>query len=125
MGLFIAQLIGRPLAAARELLDSVALGDLSKRAEPSSKDEVGQMMKSLNSMIQNLQGTADTAIRISEGDLTVEAKLLSEKDLLGTALQKTPHNLRSTVREVSNAADNVASGSHGMSATAQQLSQGS
>ena len=64
------------------------------------------------------------AVSISEGDLTVEATALSEKDVLGNAQKRMLENLRRTVSQVTEAAGSVASGSEEMSATAQQVSQG-
>jgi methyl-accepting chemotaxis protein len=44
------------------------------------------MASAMNTMVDNLQATARVAERIAEGDLTVEAKALSEKDVLGPIL---------------------------------------
>jgi methyl-accepting chemotaxis protein len=82
------------------------------------------MLTALNGMVENLNASATVAVRISEGDLTVQAKALSEKDSLGHALIGMIDKLRNTVESVSVSADNVAGGSEQMSATAQQLSQG-
>lgn len=121
---FIVRGITRPLATAAGLIDRVATGDLTHTVEAPSNDELGRMLTSMNGMVANLQAAAHVAERISEGDLTVEARALSEKDLLGQALTKMLANLRSTVGEVAGAAANVAGGSEQMNATAQQLSQG-
>jgi len=75
-------------------------------------------------MVGNLKAAAQVAVKISEGDLTVEAKALSDKDVLGQALTNMLDNLRKTVSEVTTASGNVATGSGEMSSTAQQLSQG-
>jgi methyl-accepting chemotaxis protein len=75
-------------------------------------------------MTNNLKSAAAIAVSISEGDLTVEATALSERDVLGQAQKRMLDNLRRTVLEVAEVAGNVASGSEQMSATAQQLSQG-
>jgi methyl-accepting chemotaxis protein len=75
-------------------------------------------------MVCNLKNAANVAIRISEGDLTVEARALSEEDVLGQALMVMLTNLRKTVTGVNSAASNVASGSEELSSTAQQLAQG-
>jgi methyl-accepting chemotaxis protein len=124
ISLFVARSITRPLAVAVSLVGKVAEGDLTSTVEVTSRDELGTMMTAMNSMVVNLQGSANVAVKIAEGDLTVQAKVLSEKDSLGRALQNMLDNLRNTVREISTAADNVTSGSQEMSATAQQLSQG-
>jgi methyl-accepting chemotaxis protein len=124
IALLVIRSITRPLGKAVDLVGKVAQGDLSNKLEVTSKDELGQMIAAMNTMVGNLQATANVAIRIAEGDLTVEARVLSEKDALGQALQQMLEKLSTTVREIAEAADNVASGSQEMSATAQQLSQG-
>jgi methyl-accepting chemotaxis protein len=116
--------ITRPLRLAVAVLEEVARGDLAVKIDNASKDEVGQMMESLRKVVRNLQGTAEVARKISQGDLSVQATLLSDKDTLSQSLSQMVENLRTVVTEVTTAANNVASGSQEMSATAQQLSQG-
>ena len=124
IALFVVRSITRPLATAVSLVEQVSQGDLGHRADVNSTDELGRMLAAMNGMVDRLNGTAHMAATIAEGDLTVEAKALSEKDVLGQALIRMLGNLRKTVAEVASAADNVASGSEEMSSTAQQLSQG-
>ncbi len=76
-------------------------------------------------MTANLRAIAEVATAIAGGDLTVEAKRLSDKDGLGIALEQMLTRLRSVVAEASAAAANVSSGSQELSASAEQLSQGS
>jgi len=124
VSLFVVRSITRPLGAAVGLVNRVAQGDLTHTVEVASTDELGQMLAAMNAMVVNLKGVAHVAASISAGDLTVEAKSLSDKDVLGQALIKMLDNLRKTVSEVAAAAGNVASGSEQLSATAQALSQG-
>jgi methyl-accepting chemotaxis protein len=124
ISLFVIRSITRPLASAVEVVHLVAKGELPDDVDVSSRDELGQMLTALNIMTGNLKKAAKIAVSISEGDLTVEATALSEKDVLGRAQKKMLENLRRTVLEVTEAAGSVASGSEQMSATAQQLSQG-
>jgi methyl-accepting chemotaxis protein len=124
VSLFIVRSITRPLATAVGLVEQVGQGDLTHAVAVTATDELGRMLTAMNGMVENLKGAAQVAIRISEGDLTVQAKALSEKDGLGQALIRMLENLRKTVAEVAAAAGNVATGSEEMSSTAQQLSQG-
>jgi methyl-accepting chemotaxis protein len=121
---FVVRSITRPLGVAVGLVSKVAQGDLTQTVEVQSTDELGHMLAAMNGMVENLQKSAGVALAIAEGDLTVQATVLGEKDSLGHALRQMLENLRNTVREVSAAADNVASGSQELSATSQQLSQG-
>jgi methyl-accepting chemotaxis protein len=122
--LYIVQGITRPLAQAVELVELVAKGELPDQTAVLSQDELGLMLEAINSMIKNLKSAAGVAVSISEGDLTVDATPLSDRDVLGQAQKSMLENLRRTVVEVAEVAANVASGSEEMSATAQQLSQG-
>ena len=121
---WIALNISRGLSRAVGLADAVALGDLSQTIEPSSDDEVGDLVKALSAMTANLNATAHVADAIASGDLTVEAKRLSEKDTLGIALERMLTKLQNVVSEAISAAQNVSSGSQQLSASAEQLSQG-
>ncbi|MGJ5813185.1 methyl-accepting chemotaxis protein [Paludibaculum fermentans] len=116
--------ITKPLAGAVKLVNQVAEGDLTNKAEVKSTDELGQMLVALNGMVDNLNGAAQVASSISEGDLTVLANARSGQDRLGQALVRMLTNLRKTVSEVATASANVATGSTEMSSTAQQLAQG-
>ncbi len=120
----VVRSITRPLGTAVTLVNQVAEGDLTHTVTATSTDELGLMLNSMNSMVSNLRSAANVAIKISEGDLTVQPQARSEKDALGQALVTMLSNLRNTVSQVTTAASNVASGSEEMSITAQQLSEG-
>jgi methyl-accepting chemotaxis protein len=125
VAIWVTRLITRPLGRANASVQRVAEGDLSGTLQIDSDDEVGQISMALNRMIENLRQTAGVAERVSNGDLTVEARPLSDRDTLGLALVRMLDNLRRTVAQVTQAAEAVASGSEQMSTTAQQVSQGS
>ncbi|WNJ89978.1 methyl-accepting chemotaxis protein [Bosea sp. 685] len=122
---WIAVSISRGLSSAVGLANAVAIGDLSQTIAVKSKDEIGDLVTSLNSMTANLNATAAVADSIANGDLTVEAKPLSDKDTLGIALENMVIKLREVVGQVTGAAENMSSGSQELSASAEQLSQGS
>ncbi|MHC2379105.1 methyl-accepting chemotaxis protein [Bradyrhizobium liaoningense] len=121
---WIAVNISRGLARAVGLANAVAVGDLSQKIAVSSNDELGDLVTSLNAMTGNLNATADIANEIAQGNLTVEAKPLSDKDTLGLALERMVEKLRQIVAEALTAAQNVSAGSQELSASAEQLSQG-
>ncbi|KPF96293.1 chemotaxis protein [Rhodopseudomonas sp. AAP120] len=121
---WIAINISKALASAVDLADAVAIGDLSKKIDVASNDEIGDLVKSLNAMTANLNATAAMADQIAQGNLTVDAKRLSDKDTLGIALEQMVEKLRQIVSEALTAAQNVSAGSQELSASAEQLSQG-
>jgi methyl-accepting chemotaxis protein len=124
VALWVSRNISRGVGMSLDLANAVAIGDLSQQLQIQQKDEIGHLATALNKMVANLKDTVVIAEKIAAGDLRVEPKILSDKDVLGQSLKRMLENLRSIVGEVAAAANNVASGSEEMSATAQQLSQG-
>ncbi len=113
-----------PLNVAAGCLHLIGKGEIPEKITDTYHGDFDAIKNSLNQSIEALNHAAHVAITISEGDLTVQAKAISEKDVLGNALVRMLENLRRTVIEVADAAASVASGSEQMSSTAQQLSQG-
>jgi methyl-accepting chemotaxis protein len=123
-GTWIAFSISRGLGRAVGLANAVAIGDLSQQISVTNDDEIGDLVTSLNGMVKNLNATAVIADAIASGDLTVEAKRLSDKDTLGMALERMLEKLQTVVSEALAAGGNVSTGSQQLSASADQLSQG-
>jgi methyl-accepting chemotaxis protein len=98
--------LSRGLGRAVGLADGIAVGDLSQKIDAPSNDEVGDLIKALNTMTTSLNATAHVADTIASGDLTVEAKRLSDRDTLGMALERMLQGLRATAQ----VADAIASG---------------
>jgi methyl-accepting chemotaxis protein len=86
----IARSITRPLGMAVGLVTQAAKGDLSQTAEVTSSDELGRLLIAVNGMVEHFKSSSETANQICNGNLSLEVKVLSDKDVLGQAL----HNLR-------------------------------
>jgi methyl-accepting chemotaxis protein len=124
LGFFITRLISTPIRNLTSTAQKMAEGDLTVSVEATTKDEVGMLLNAMKTMIANLKGTVALAGEIAKGDISVQVKLLSERDELGKALSLMVKRLREIVSEVQSAADNVASGSQQMSSSSEEMSQG-
>jgi methyl-accepting chemotaxis protein len=122
--LWISLNISRGLGKISALAEAVAIGDLDQKVEVTSDDEIKDLVVTVNRMTENLRATAALAGKVAEGDLTVEPKALSEKDVLGLSLASMVERLRAVVADAISASENVSSGSQEMSSTAEQVSQG-
>ncbi|MCW6512970.1 HAMP domain-containing methyl-accepting chemotaxis protein [Lichenifustis flavocetrariae] len=96
MAIWIALSISRGLGLAVALANAVAEGDLSRTVVSKTDDEVGDVLTALNRMTINLNATASVANSIACGDLSVESKLLSDKDTLGLAFGQMIKSLNAT-----------------------------
>ena len=113
-----------PLNAAGGKLARIAKGEIPDKITDSYRGDFNTLKVNVNQCIDTLTSASHVATQISNGDLTVQAKTLSDEDVLGYALVQMLANLRRTMSEVAAAANNVAAGSDEMNSTAQQLSQG-
>jgi methyl-accepting chemotaxis protein len=94
--LLLTRSIVRPVRKAAAVIDQLARGDLTVALIQDSQDEIGQMIGSLKGMTENLRATAGIAEQVSAGDLTAEARPLSDQDSLGHSLKKMVASLRNT-----------------------------
>jgi methyl-accepting chemotaxis protein len=122
--LWIALGISSGLRKLIGVANAVAVGDLNQNIEIKTNDEIKDLVTTINVMTANLRNTAHIADQISNGDLTVTPKPLSDKDTLGTALQSMVQRLRGVVADALSASVNVSSGSQELSASSEQVSQG-
>jgi methyl-accepting chemotaxis protein len=124
VAIWVAFSISRGLSKAVGLARAVAIGDLTRKIEATSSDEVGDLVNALTIMTVNLRTTASIAEEIARGNLSVEAEPLSDKDALGLALQSMLQKLREVVSSAIDTSDHLSAGSHEISERAEQLSTG-
>jgi methyl-accepting chemotaxis protein len=116
--------INTGLKKINQMAQAVAIGDLDQHIEVSTNDEIKDVVDSVNVMTGNLRNTAGLANKIAEGDLMVQPKPLSDKDVLGRSLESMVERLRGVVGDAITASNNVSSGSQELSAASEQVSQG-
>jgi methyl-accepting chemotaxis protein len=122
--LWMSLSIGRGLKRGVELAEAVAIGDLNHDVEHKSNDEIRDLITAMQKMTANLRETAGMAAEISNGNLMVNPKPLSDKDTLGQSLQDMVERLRSVVTDALVASDNVSAGSQQLSSASEQIAQG-
>ena len=122
ISIVLTRRITRPVAQAANTIHAIAEGDLEQSLKVKTADEIGALAESINKMQRHLKHTAHVAERISQGDLSVEPEILSEKDTLGIALQRMVYGLRKIIKQINQVVAKVADGSTGLRAGAQEIS---
>lgn len=92
---FIARSISKPIVHTTKILNQIAKGEILdiEKIEIKSNDEIAQMGKSLNTLIDGLNNTANFANEIGKGNLKIKFEALSKNDVLGNALLNMQQNL--------------------------------
>jgi CheY-like chemotaxis protein/HAMP domain-containing protein/GAF domain-containing protein len=92
--------ITRPLRVAVAVADQVSEGDLDVEFVITSEDEIGQMLTSLQRMVNYILEAAVVAEKISNQDLQVEVTPKSKQDLLNQSLRKMVANLQTMIEKL-------------------------
>lgn len=86
IGILFSQLLTRPLAILQKTINSLGRGELPPILPAETKDEIGEMTKQINNLVESLNKTATFAQNIGNQNFDIDFTPLSEKDILGNAL---------------------------------------
>ncbi|MBF0566968.1 MAG: MCP four helix bundle domain-containing protein [Nitrospirae bacterium] len=98
-GIFIARLISTPVKNMVDAANKLAQGDVDIEVTADTKDEVGLLAGSFRNMIENIKTSALASQKLAKGDLAVEIKVKSDKDILSKSLVSVVDTLRGLVSE--------------------------
>lgn len=100
----LANRITDSLDTSNSLLKDLAKGELdsSKRIARISKDELGEIAQSVNTLMDELNSKSEFSRKIGEGDLNADFKIAGENDVLGASLIMMRNNLREVIDETNN-----------------------
>lgn len=111
LGYFISQIISRPLNRIVGAVGKVSAGNLTETLDIDTKDEIGQLAKSVNSMIENLKTTV-TGILASAENVSAAAQEISAttEEIAGGATSQARETqiVNELFRELSSAINSVA-----------------
>ncbi len=124
LGIYISRLISKPIKKMAEAADKLALGDVDIEMKVDTRDEVGQLMASLSKVVEARKEQVRSTMKLADGDLTVNFKIESEKDVLGKSLSGLVSRLSEIMSSIITAADQVAAGAALVSDSSVNLSQG-
>jgi methyl-accepting chemotaxis protein len=116
--------IVRPLKILNNIARQLSVGDASANVRVLTKDEVGELMESFKAMVENTRNQAQTAEAIARGDMTVDVKVNSEKDVLGIALSSIVEKNNQILSQICDTSGQVLNGAGQISEASIRLSEG-
>jgi methyl-accepting chemotaxis protein len=85
-GIITIRSLANPINHTKNILLRMSKGILPKDTLKEGSDEIGQMAKALNLVIQGLRDVSDFTMEIGKGNFNHDFKPLSEEDTLGLSL---------------------------------------
>jgi len=99
LAFWITRSISRPLAVAVSVANQVAKGDMTARIEATSRDETGQLLAAMKTMVQSLNDLAVAAEQVGNGDLTAKVEVRCEEDTLSKSFLKLVKTMQGLLAE--------------------------
>lgn len=122
---FLLRTITNPIASMAASMKRAAKGDLSAKLEYDTRnDEVGELSRSINGLYDYLKEMSDVAGNIANGNLCVRVEPRSDEDSFGHAFVAMLNKLLQVISEVRAGAVALYSAAGQVSASSQNLSQG-
>jgi len=126
LGLLLARAIARPLKQAEQVLRAMAEGDLSRRLEVSSRDEVGRMAAALNQTVDRVRAAIQTIAGSARSLATAAEQLRAVSQQVGAGAEETSAQagtVSAAAEEVSANIETVAAGAEQMGASIAEIAR--
>ncbi|MCK4301175.1 MAG: Cache 3/Cache 2 fusion domain-containing protein, partial [candidate division Zixibacteria bacterium] len=116
--------ITRPITRLVDVAEGVAIGDVNKSVEITSRDEIGVLAEAFRKLIEYIKELAGAAEQIAANNLTITVEPKSEKDILGNSFKTMITNLTGVIRQLGDNAIQLVSAANEVSSSSEQMSKG-
>ncbi len=99
IGILTINSLAIPINHTKNILHSMGRGVLPKEKLTEGSDELGQMAKALNMLVQGLTNIFNFSLEIGKGDFNTHFEPLSEEDVLGHSLLDMRNELKKAAEE--------------------------
>ncbi|MBN2098285.1 MAG: cache domain-containing protein [Dehalococcoidia bacterium] len=113
----------KPLSSLMRTSEALALGDVDQEIKVKSNDEIGDMAAAYAKVVDYMKEMANVTTKIANGDLSVQIKPRSEKDILSNAFSQMVSRQRELIGGVKTAAASVAEASEHLSRASEQTAR--
>ncbi len=96
---WIARTITTPIAGTREVLNRLSSGENVDELQVESRDELGQMVTSINSIVSNLNHVKEYVGQVGKGNFDVSVSIFNNNGEIYESLNKMRESLRNTSEE--------------------------
>jgi CHASE3 domain sensor protein len=96
---YLANSITNPIVYVKDVINDMGKGKLTTVSNYNRKDEIGDMISSLNVLSQGIKYTSEFAQSVGNSNFDAEFKVLSEDDELGHSLISMRDNLKKAAEE--------------------------
>lgn len=100
LSFYMTKIIIRPINKIRVIITNLGRGVIDKVNYKQARNEIGEMVRSVNNLSENLQRTTTFANEVGNRNFDATFQPLSDEDTLGKALLSMRDNLKASEREL-------------------------
>ncbi len=119
------ELFSKPIQITMGISKQMAEGNITNTIENNFKGDFGEIINSLNNLIEITNSIIESSEKIAEGDLKVKITPRSENDKLLISMKKMVQNTKNIVIDLTQNIQTMAAGSEELSAISMELSSNS
>ncbi len=93
-GFILSNSLQKPVVQTQKALEKIADGEIPELSKIGGKDELGMMLGSLNSLIQNLGNVKQFVNEVGKGNFTTQIELFGNKGDIANSLYEMRDNLK-------------------------------
>jgi methyl-accepting chemotaxis protein len=144
LAVFLTRMISRPIVATAAVAERIAEGDLTAQLDVKSRDEIGDMARAMNRMVENLRNVVSdvskAADNVSSGsqEMSATAQQLSQgaseqaasaeettasMEQMTSSIQQNADNAKQTDKIASKAAGDAATGGQAVAQTVKAMKE--
>ena len=90
-----------------------------------SEDEIGSLLRSIQSLIDYIRGFSEVTQRIAEGDFTAQVTVRSDRDILSSSFKTMMSNLSVLIHQLSDNAQQLVGAAGEIASSSESISKGS
>lgn len=125
-GVVFTGTLTKPLKRLTKLSEELAEGNVDvEKYEEKSNDEIGELVRTFYKMVDKLKKEAEVAKQVASGNLTVDVKPKSERDVLGNSFKLMVDSNNENLTNIRESANQVGAGADQVAVASQSLAQGS
>jgi len=107
LSMYMSRVIIRPVNKMRLIINDLGKGVIRKIDQHENRDEMGEMVHSINNLSEKLEATTQFAHEVGARNFSIPFQPLSEEDVLGKALIAMRDNLKTSEIELLESADDL------------------
>lgn len=125
VGVYLSRAITKPVHEMVAAADKMAVGDIDITVTYNSSDEIGELGRSFNNLVDAIHKQEAVLAKIAVGDYTASIDVRSDKDVMNKALNAVLDSNNQMLSEIRLASNQVSSGASQIAQGAQSLASGS